>query len=640
MEVYEITGYATGISRAGVNYLQPADSFQNIVNGFIYRQVLQSRQGFAHFSPRLSGETRVMGIFEFNKTDGTKDLLVCDTNRMYKYNLTTGVFDIIPFGGSMAGYAGFNIASKEDYVSGVSYQSKTNASRFVFTGEGINTNANGSAVFFYNGTDIRDYTNVADNPDYQAPVISASLTKLVRSTYVLYFQGRINFVAPEITGTSTTTFTNSILYSATYSASGTGDKFNSPGAGLHKLSTSENITGAIVRGEIIVLNLDRSTWVIERKTDAFNPYFSRKIPSVLGTNAKFSSVMWNDNIKSLGKTGILSTDGRQSLRADDRIPYFTANEISSDDFKLTYGGFDRLNNQFLWAYKSSSTDSTTQDMVLVSNYEQDTWSVYDQRFSVFGQSDLGKNFNWDDIYELNDQSWAQWDTTEQIWDKIGIGETVQKTLAGDDLGFIYELNQDYDDYYSDISALAVGLTTTLTVSATGIKAGDLVTISGVEGMTEINNFNAETNEYSGFPYTVITATPTSIEIDFVSTGQPAYTPNTGHITKIISFYAETIPFNPYRSIGRRCYVSHIEILIENNGGSLLFSAYGDSSSPVKQDVLCKPDSTLTINNQYITVIVDNEANFHTFVMKQQSPSVQLRLTSMRIHAKPGGMTSG
>jgi len=38
--------------------------------------------------------------------------------------------------------------------------------------------------------------------------------------------------------------------------------------------------------------------------------------------------------------------------------------------------------------------------------------------------------------------------------------------------------------------------------------------------------------------------------------------------------------------------------------------------------------------------VDNEANFHTFVMRQESPSVQLRLTSMRIHCEMGGMTSG
>lgn len=641
MEVYEIAGYQTGVSRGGVNYLQPADSFQNIVNGFIYRQVLQSRKGFSVFGTRLANGFRVMGIFEYNLPNGSKELLVFDTNNMYRYNIATGNFDIISFGGTMSGYAGFNITSKDAYISGISYPTASNTGRFVFTGIEIQVNGNNSAVFFYDGINIKDYTNTTDNPNYQAPAISASLTKLVRSKYILFYKQRINFISPEITGASTTTYTNGFLYSAPFSASGTGDKFNSPGAGLKVLSTSESINGALVRGEIIVLRCNRSDWSVESTTDVFNPYFDRKIPSVIGTNADFSSVQWGDIVRSLGKTGAVSTDGRQSLRFDNKIPYFTADEISQSEFNLTYGGFDRDNSQFIWSYKSNGSSGDTQDSVLVYNYEEETWSIYDQRFSVFGQSDLGQTFTWDEIYELNDPSWKQWNTTEQLWDKIGIGDTVQKTLAGDDLGFIYELNQDYDDYYTDITGLAVGGTTILTVNATGILAGDLVTVSGVEGMTSINNFDPQTNTQTGTPYTVISATPTLIEINFVSTGQPAYTPNTGSISKVISFSAETIPFNPYRSIGRRCYVSHVEILIENNGGRLLLDVYGSSkASYVKQNILCQPDINSTIGNQYITVTVDNEDNFHTFVFRQQSPAVQLRLTSMRIHAKPGGMTSG
>jgi hypothetical protein len=107
MDVFEITGYATGVSDAGVNYLQPADSFQNITNGYIYRQVLQSRQGVGFFAPRLAGETRIFGIFEHTLPDSTKELLAVDENFLYKFNDGTGIFDQIPFGGSMAGYGGF-----------------------------------------------------------------------------------------------------------------------------------------------------------------------------------------------------------------------------------------------------------------------------------------------------------------------------------------------------------------------------------------------------------------------------------------------------------------------------------------------------------------------------------------------------
>src|SRR5688572_20322189 len=110
MEVYEITGQVTGVSKAGVNYLQPADSYQRISNGYIYRQVLQSRRGMGYFTPRLDPtgivdpNRRVYGIFEHTLPDGNKELLVTDANFLYKYNTGTGVFDLVPFGGSMAAY--------------------------------------------------------------------------------------------------------------------------------------------------------------------------------------------------------------------------------------------------------------------------------------------------------------------------------------------------------------------------------------------------------------------------------------------------------------------------------------------------------------------------------------------------------
>lgn len=641
MEIYEITGFQTGVSRAGVNYLQPSDSFQNIENGFIYRQVLQSRQGVGYFAPRLADESRIFGIFEHILPDSNKELLAIDQNFLYKYNTTTGVFDQIPFAGSIAAYTGFAISAKDFYVSGTSYPTPTNTARFVFTGEGITAAASGSSIFFYDGTDVRDFTSVVDNPNYAAPPQGA----LTKAIYVNWFNERLNFIVPTIAGTL---YSQGLLYSGIRTASGNGDKFNVAGSGLQQLDTYENITGQAISGQVLVLNLNRSGWTDEKTRDAFNPYFPRKVPSVLGTNAKFSAVAWDDIVRSIGKTGVIATDGRQQLRSDNKVPDFTANDIDQLGFNLTYGGFDRVNNQFMWAYKQSEADTDTQNKVLVLNYEEQTWSVYDQRFSVFGQTDLGLNLAWNQIDETTgNQSWARWDTTEEIWNKIGLGLAVQKTLAGDDLGFIYDINQDYDDYFSLISAITPGATTTLTVTATGILAGDKVTVSDVDGMLNedgesgINNFDEETGEFLGNTYNVISSTPTSIEINLDSTLLTAYTLNTGNISKIISFKAETIPFNPFRDIGRRCFISHVEFLIDNNGGSLRVDVYQDEEeSPFKQDILLKPNSSSTKAREWITMTVDNEANFMTFVMKQESPAVQLRLTSIRIHCAPGGLTSG
>lgn len=654
MEIYEITGYQTGVSKAGVNYLQPSDSFQNIFNGFIYRQVLQSRQGVGYFAPRLADESRIFGIFEHTLPDSTKELLAFDKNFLYKYNTGTGVFDPIPFGGSMSptntNYQGFNMTAKDFYISGTSYPTATNGPRFVFTGEGITPNANGSAIFFYDGTDVKDFTNDnaggGDNPNYKAPPQG----KLSSASYVLWFNERLNFIVPIIQGIE---YNQGILYSGIRTTSGNGDKFNVVGSGLFQADTYQIITGATILGQIMVLNFNRMAYTMEKTADAFNPYFGRAVPGVLGTDAKFSAVSWNDIVRSIGKTGVLGTDGRQNLRGDNKVPNFTADEIDSIKFNLTYGGFDRINNQFLFAYKQSGTqelisaDLQTQDSVLVENYEEKTWSVYDQRFSVFGQTDVGLSLTWEDIDETSgNESWATWDTTEDIWNRIGLKSAVQKTLAGDDLGFIYDINQDYDDYFADITAVATGSTTTLTITPTGILAGDLLTVSSVEGMLNadlesgINNFNDATNEQTGLFYNVLSATPTSVEIDLDSTQLTPYTPNTGYVSKPILFSAETIPFNPYRSQGRRCYVSYVEFLINTDGGTLKVDVFADEQeAPFKQNVLLKPTQT-TQATEWMSMSVNQEANFLTFVMKQQSPAVQLRLTNMRIHCQMGGLTSG
>jgi len=163
-----------------------------------------------------------------------------------------------------------------------------------------------------------------------------------------------------------------ILFSGIRTASGNGDNFNVAGSGNFVIDTYQYITGASILGQIMVINLNRSAYTLEKTKDAFNPYFGRAVPGMLGTNAKFSAVSWDDAVISLGKTGILTCDGRQNLRTDDKIPNFTREEIDQTEFNLTYGGFNRLYNQFMWSYKVSEAFSIetglpleTQNSVLI-----------------------------------------------------------------------------------------------------------------------------------------------------------------------------------------------------------------------------------------------------------------------------------
>lgn len=633
MDIYEITALRTGVDNSGVNYLQAKDSFELIENGFIYRDVLQSRRGISLFAPRLANTSRIFAIFEFILPNGTTECLAIDQNFLYKYNTTTGIFDQIPFGGTLAGYTGFNISAKDLYVSGTAYPTALNAARFVFTGEGMAIAAGGSAVFFYNGTDVRDYTAVADNPDYVAPTSGA----LTRAKYVMWFGERLNFISPRIAGIIQN---QAILYSGIRDSTGNGDDYNAPGSGLLLADTYENIKGAAILGQIISLQFDRSNWALEKTRDAFNPYFIRKIPSILGSSANFSSVAWSDTVKAMGRTGIISTDGRQSLRTDNKIPYFTEDEIDATNFNLTYGGFDRINGQFLWSYLSAGSVSDTQDKVLVNNYEEGTWSTYDIRLTVFGQTIVRRELAWNQIDETVKASWGRWDTTEELWNRIGIEAATQKTLAGDDLGYIYDINSDFDDYVFIITGISQASQAVLTIGANPFKVGDLVAVENVAGMTEINNFTSGEANINFVPYEVVAVGATTITLNVNSSLFTAYT-TAGTVSKIIPFQAKMIPFNPYREIGRKVYVSHVEVLIDNTGSVLKMDVSMDEEdSPFKRDIILAPSITSNKAREWITISVDQEANFITFTFKHNSPGSQYRQTSCRIHCKPGALTSG
>lgn len=626
MDIFEVTGYPTGMDRSGVNFLDPADAFELLKNGFVYRQVLQSRLGFSRFGNRLSDGSRVMGIFENVLPDSTKELLVFSKDFLYVYNTGTNQFDQVAFTSAIA-IAGFGITGDSDYISGTTYLTKNGTKRFVFTSKGMNTNAGNGAIYFYESVvgGVKLFTNAVDNPDFQQP--AASIGNILRATMLAWFGERLNLFVPQ---TTVATYNQGVLYSGIRDSSGNGDKFNVAGAGLLQCDTYELMKGAVINGDFMVMNFQRSNWTLEKTRDAFNPYFSRKIPSVLGTDAGFSAVSWAYEVKSAGKTGLITTDGRQSLRFDNKIPYFTADDFDQELFELTYGGFDRINAQFLFAYRSnlSNLSSDTQDKVLVYNYEENTFAINDQRFSVFGQTDLGQNLTWNQIDETQNPAWARWDQTEEIWNRIGINAQTQKTLAGDDLGFVYQINQDYDDYFVEISAITQAASAVVTVADSAFQIGDRVIFANVEGMTEIN----------GMIGTISAASLTSITVNIDSRNFTAYTTG-GTVSKLIAFEAQMTTFNPYRAEGRMVYVSHLEFYINSHGGDVTIDMYADEEEAPFKTVLIESPTDTTKFRVWKEVAVNQEANFLTFVLRNESAGVQTVITSLRIHASKGPFTT-
>jgi hypothetical protein len=369
----------------------------------------------------------------------------------------------------------------------------------------------------------------------------------------------------------------------------------------------------------------------------------REISTALGSDADFATIGYDNIVESLGKLGIIGTDTRQVLRRDDKLPYFTRDEVDPNDIDLTYAGYDIDNSQFMFAYLSNENNetSTTQERVLLHNYEERSFAIYKQRFSCFGNTEVGKELAWNQIDETIDPSWGAWDTTENIWNKIGIESGEKKLLAGDDYGFVYEMNIDYDDQIARIFGITQANPAVLTVDENAYIVGDKVRIENVVGMEEINSDPSPDNDSNNYyTITAVDHDAGTITID-KNTTKPEFNEygHGGIVSKVIEFRAKLNEFNPWREEGLQCYLKEVEFLLDTDGGSLRIDIYDNSSdSPWLEDILVLPTSE-TKNKEFVKLSIENVADFHTIQMRQLSAANQVKIKSIRLLAEPAGWTN-
>ncbi len=574
--------------------------------------------------------TRMMGIFEHIKPNDDRVLLVTDKDFMYFYNETNNALEQVPFTSSDI-ITDFGITSNQNYISGTTYPKKDFSERFVFTGKEM------IDIFYYDGFGISRFTNAIDNNEFEA--FGSPSQTLTRAKHVFFYGERLNFLVPTLDGT---TFRQGLLFSAIRTSGGSGDKFNTSGAGLVNFDTSDFITGWKKVSDSIFLTLYNSAWVVDKSRDNFNPYIVREVSTELGSTADFGTTGYENFGEAIGKEGIIKCDLREVLRTDSKIPRFARDEVDPDNMDLTYAGFDHENFSFLYSYLGTETNENivnSQNRILFHNHEENTWSVFKQRFSCLGNSEVGKEFAWNRIDGTVKIEWSRWDTTEETWNTIGVDPLRKKDLAGDDNGFLFQINQDFDDYTVGIFGISKAGSAVITVPEHSFIKGDRVRIENVEGMIEINtSFKTTEDNTTDTFFVVESVTVNTIVINEVTTGYTTYA-RSGTISKVIDFSATLNEFNPWREKGIGCYLKEIEFQIDTGGGSLRIDISDNSSkNPWREDILVLPTSTIK-ERQYVKLSVENVADFHTIRMRQTSAVNQVKITSIRILAEPAGPTN-
>lgn len=407
-EPFLISDMRTGLELARAPWLLPRDAFSSMENVFLRDGVLQKREGYAEFADTGAGYP-IVGIMNRTQTDGSRQLCVADTKRLYRY--TGSALSDVDGADAWTGTAR-NLIHWADWKT-VLYM------------------ANGQdRLRQYDGSSA-SWMDIDTNGDAANDVTSCRFVAVFKERLVVFRTVEGGTYQPQrarwcVAGDPT-------------------DWRESEGGGYADAPTGQIIRGVGALVDALVVWFDGSVWLFKYTADSDAPFRWEKVSDEYGCVAPMSVVGLLGKSIALGRAGFVACDGFSVARMDEKIPDYAA-AFRPELADLAYGAVVADKRQILMLYPSASSDYP--DKALAYNWEDGSWAVFDMPMNCMGQ------YFDDDVLSWEDAS-GTWASHSEAWitqaGKFGYPDT----LAGDNSGKVYTLNSGEDDDGSDIAAEVV-----------------------------------------------------------------------------------------------------------------------------------------------------------------------------------------
>lgn len=261
----------------------------------------------------------------------------------------------------------------------------------------------------------------------------------------------------------------------------------------------------------------------------FNFYI---VNAELGSTSTFSTINMDEGILTSGTRGLIITSQVESRRIDLSIP------DEAFEIKLTQNGSERftaardyINEWVYFSYPVNNINYKFPTQTLQYNYRDDSWGIFRECYTTYGAFRKLSGFIWSTV----GNTFPTWSSWTQPWN-AGASTLLQPdVIGGNQQGFILLRDEGTNEgnslYIKNISfpATITGATQANPCVLTAnnqFVVGQTVRITGVVGMTELNN-----NSYS-----VTAATATTVTISADSTLFGAYISG-GTITPLEPIYS-------------------------------------------------------------------------------------------------------
>lgn len=195
-----------------------------------------------------------------------------------------------------------------------------------------------------------------------------------------------------------------------------------------------------LRDQLIVF-FGTSGWIFRYTGNDFDPFRFDKINNTKSTNAPYGTIPYDERVTAMGNKGLIATDGVNFQRYDAAIvDQFL--DINPNSFAQCYGlRFDTLNQSWM-LFPSVENDATVSDKVLVYNFIENTWSVYNIAMSCLGLGFVNTDVRWED-FALGTPlgtEFPDWNSCDFPWNEYLDQSGALSLLGGGHDGIIYVMD--------------------------------------------------------------------------------------------------------------------------------------------------------------------------------------------------------
>ena len=249
--------------------------------------------------------------------------------------------------------------------------------------------------------------------------------------------------------------------------------------GFLDIPTSEDITSVGFVRDNLVIYCERSTWQLRYTGRSIAPFQIEKINSELGAESTFSAVQFDTTLVGIGDKGIVECDSFQSQRIDIKIPDLVFNFNNENNGPERVQGIrDFVNRLAFWTYPYSPNSSysiTYPNRRLLYNYENASWAIFTDSFTVLGTFQPQSSRTWI-------SSPIPWIAANFPWSNRPA--LIPDIVAGNQEGYVvYVDSKTTNDPTLYIKSITGNVTTpTLIVSpAHNLQEDQIIEISGIRG---------------------------------------------------------------------------------------------------------------------------------------------------------------